>query len=143
VENTLADLVLERDVEPVTKEVDHRLIARLTIGYLMTMIGAVMRARQGDIIDVLLVWAIFTANGETRRGVSRNTLSKMLDIPLETVRRRVNKLIEKKTLAEQPDGLAFAFDTLKPDLRTPLDELNLQKLRELVRALKAHGVDLD
>jgi hypothetical protein len=42
------------------------------------------------------------------------------------MRRRVNRLVEKKSLAEQPDGRVFTFDVLKPDQRTPLDELNLQ-----------------
>jgi hypothetical protein len=140
----LPDRLLERDANPATKEIDHRLIARLTIGYLMTMIREVMRVRQGDFVDVLICWAILHGNGETERGVSRNAISKMLDMPLETARRRVNRLVQKGTLVEQPDGLVFSFDdVLKPGQRTPLDELNLQKLRELVRTLKAHGVDLD
>jgi hypothetical protein len=135
--------LLLRDGNLAKKEIDHRQIARLTIGYLMTMISEVRRARHGDLMDVMICWAIFHGNGETERGVSRNAVSKMLDMPIETARRRVNRLVQKGTLVEQPDGLVFAFDVLKPDQRTRLDELNLLKLRELVRALKAHGADLE
>jgi hypothetical protein len=139
----LADPSLEWDANAVAKEVDHSLIARLTIGYLMAMIREVMRARQGDFMDVLVVWAIFDGNGETKRGVSRKALSKMLDMPLETARRRVKRLIKKGTLVERSDGLVFNLDVLKHDQRRALDELNLRKLRGLVRTLKAHGVELD
>src|SRR5215469_3434894 len=110
----------------------------------MTMIGAVMRARRGDVTDVLLVMSVFNANGKTKRGISRNALSRMLNMPLETVRRRVNALIARRTLAEQDDGLVFAYDDdLAPGQQTAIGELNLQQLRELYRALKANGVDLD
>jgi hypothetical protein len=126
------------------KEPDYRLIGRLSINYLMTMVGEVMRTRQSDFLDILIVTAVFNANGEAKRGVSRNAVSRMLNIPLETVRRRVNALIERKTLAEQHDGLVFAYDS-DPGISSnaALDELNVQQLRQLFRALKAHGVELD
>jgi hypothetical protein len=140
----LADLVLERDTNPTTKEIDFRAVAQLSIGYLMTMTRAVMRVRQGDFLDVMIVMAIFHGNGDTKRGVSRNAVSKMLDMPLETARRRINRLIQKGTLAEQPDGLVFAYGAdFKTGQGSPLVELNLQQLRLLVRSLRAHGVDLD
>ena len=52
-------------------------------------------------------------------------------------------LIERQTLAEQHDGLVFAYgDDQDPGNPTPLDELNLQQLRQLYLALKANGIKL-
>jgi hypothetical protein len=139
----VTDPLVERDSDQGVREIDYPLIGRLTVGYMMAMIGAVMRTRQADYLDLLIVSAIFNANGEAKRGVSRNALSRMLNIPLETVRRRVNALIERQTLAEQHDGLVFAYgDDQDPGNPTPLDELNLQQLRQLYLALKANGIKL-
>jgi hypothetical protein len=130
------------------EEVDYRLIGRLSIHYMMSIITEVLRTRPVDPLDVLIVTAVFDANtangGETRRGVSRNAISRTLNVPLETVRRRVINLIEKKALAEQHDGLIFAYgNDLGLGNNPALDELNLQQLRELCRTLKAHGINLD
>src|SRR5215469_3434448 len=110
---------------------------------MMAMIGAVMRSRNADYMDVLIVTTVVSANGEEKRGVSRNALSRRLNIPLETVRRRVNALIERNTLVEQHDGLVFAYGGDLGDSSAELDELNFQQLRQLFRSLKVHGIDLD
>jgi hypothetical protein len=138
----VTDPLVERDID--SAEVDYRLISRLSIGYMMTMIAEVMRARRADYMDLLIVTAVFNANGEAGRGVSRNAVSRMLNVPLETVRRRVKALIERKTLAEQHDGLVFAFGE-DPSLgtHTALDELNFQQLRQLFRTLKERGIEFD
>jgi hypothetical protein len=126
------------------EKIDYRLIGRLSIGYIMTMIAAVMRTRNADYMDLLIVASVFAANGEEKQGISRSALSRMLNIPLETVRRRVKALIERRTLAEQDDGLVFAYtDDAGPRQYPALDELNLQQLRQLFYALKAHGIELD
>ena len=132
------------DQEPGEKT-DYLMIGQLSIAYVMAMLAAVKRMRQGDYLDAVIVAAIFNASGEEKRGVSRNALSTILDIPFETVRRRVNALIKKKTLAEQHDGLIFVAYAPDPGPRgePPLGELNLQQLRKLFRALKARGVDLN
>jgi hypothetical protein len=126
------------------EELDYRLIGRLSISYMMTIISEVLRTRPVDFMDVLIVTAIFHANGEAKRGVSRNAVSRMLNVPLETVRRRVIGLLERKALTEQHDGLVFAYgNDLGLGNNAPLDELNLQQLRQLFRSLKARGIELD
>lgn len=127
------------------KDVDYCLIGRLSISYMIAVMGEVLRNRLGDPVDVLIVAAIIDANnagGETKRAVSRNAISRTLNVPLETVRRRANRLIEKRALTEQQNGLVFANgDDL--GLRNTLDELNLQQLRQLFLGLKAHGIKFD
>ena len=130
------------------EEVDYRLIGRLTIGYMMTVIGEVLRSLRVDFIDLLIVTAIANANnggdGATKCGISRNAVSRMLNVPLETVRRRVIGLIEKKALAEQNDGLVYVDGTeLGLGDNGSLDKLNLEQLRLLFRTLKANGIELD
>jgi hypothetical protein len=129
------------------EDIDYRLIGLLTISYMVTVIGEVLRSQPGDFMDVLIVAAVLDANnagGETKRGVSRNAISRTLNVPLETVRRRVNSLIEKRALAEQQDGLISAYgDDLSLRNNAALNELNLQQLRELFLGLKAHGIKLD
>jgi hypothetical protein len=136
--------VLERETGLVAKDVDYRLIGRLSINYMMAIIGEVMRTRKVDFMDILIVTAVFNANGVDRHGVSRNALKRMLNIPLETVRRRVNALVARKALVEAEDGLVFAYgNDLGLGGNPALDELNFEQLRLLVRVLKAHGVEFD
>ncbi|HUO90273.1 MAG TPA: hypothetical protein VMU08_13955 [Rhizomicrobium sp.] len=129
------------------EEVDYRLIGRLTIAYMMTVIGEVLRSLRVDFIDLLIVTAIANANnggGETKRGISRNAVSRMLNVPLETVRRRVIGLIEKRALAEQHDGLVYVDGTeIGLGGNEALDVLNLEQLRQLFRTLKANGIELE
>jgi hypothetical protein len=140
----LADRLLEADAKLATKDVDHRAVALLSIGYLMTMTREVMRTRPGKFVDVMIVMAIFHGNADKKLGVSRNAVSKKLNIPLETARRHINNLIQKGTLVEQGDGLIFVNGAdFKPGQRSPLVELHLQQLRLLVRALKELGVEFD
>jgi DNA-binding Lrp family transcriptional regulator len=77
-------------------------------------------------------------------GISRNQLSRALNVPLETVRRRVAVLLDKKVIRERENGLVV------PE-RHPLGALanhgeliarNAQALRQLVLDLKAQGVKL-
>jgi hypothetical protein len=136
--------LLEQDPRRAGEKIDYALIGRLSIAYIMTMVAAVMRARNSDYMDLLIVATVFNANGEEKRGVSRNAISRMLNVPLETVRRRVNALIQRKTLVEQHDGLVFGYiEDPGPRQYPAIDELNLQHLRQLFRALKANGVEFD
>jgi hypothetical protein len=136
--------VLERGAGLAATEIDYRLIGRLSLSYMVAIIGEVLRTRPVDFMDVLIVTAIFTANGDAKRGVSRNAVHRMLNIPLETVRRRINALIKRKALVEQEDGLVFAYgNDLGLGNNAALDELNIQQLRLLFRALNENGIELD
>jgi hypothetical protein len=132
------------DANLATTEVDHRAVAQLLVGYLMMMSREVMRVRPGKFVDVMIVMAIFHGNAHTNQGVSRKAVSKKLNIPLETARRHINELVQKGTLVEQADGLVFTSGAnFQPGQRSPLVELSLQQLRQLVRALKEQGVEFD
>jgi hypothetical protein len=76
------------------------------------------------------------------RGISRNAVSRAINVPLETVRRRVGGLLTRNILEERPGGLVVAAATgLAGDPR--IATLNAQLLRQLYRSLKAQGIRLD
>ncbi len=132
-----------------------RWAARLSILYIMTVATEVLRTAPVDVLDLLLLFTIANMNaaGSPIRpgaiapapiGVSRNAVSRALNIPLETVRRRVAGLIERKALAEQAGGLIFLPDNpLGLGGNEKMEAFNLEKLRELFRGLKTLGVALD
>jgi hypothetical protein len=79
-----------------------------------------------------------------RLGISRNAVSRALNIPLETVRRRIGVLLEKKVLREQFDGLVFATENPFGIGGNPkLQATNVTLLRQFFQNLKAAGVKLD
>jgi hypothetical protein len=79
-----------------------------------------------------------------RAGISRNAVSRMLNVPLETVRRRVAGLIEQKVLMEQADGLVFSPENpMGLGNNADISLFNLGLLRQLFRQLKDAGIDLD
>ncbi len=140
------------------QSVDARVAGRLTITYLASIIGEALRTIPLDILDLLLVATIANFNylhrkdppgaarrqGGTRHGISRNAVSRILNVPLETVRRRAGVLIAQQILMEQSDGLVFV--TKNPMGLGEDDALyarNVELLRDLFRGLKAAGVDLD
>lgn len=141
---------------------DARIAGALSIAYMMAIAGKVLRSFPLDLLDLVLVTAIANANAARpaeavpkkrataaasepgRAGISRNAVSRDLDIPLETVRRRVAGLIAKEILREQPDGLVFAPDNpIGLGNNTELNAFNLEALRQLFRGLKANGIKLD
>jgi hypothetical protein len=140
-------LAVNGGVGVMPEDIDYRLIGRFSIGYIMALVSEVLRTLTVDFVDLLIVTAISNANntgGAEKRGISRNAVSRLLNIPLETVRRRVIGLIEKQVLVEQQDGLVFTSgNELGLGDNAALDALNLQLLRQLFRNLKANGVKLD
>jgi hypothetical protein len=77
-------------------------------------------------------------------GISRNAISRLLNVPLETVRRRVAGLIDEGVLVEQADGLVFSqTNPLGIGNNPELYAFNIELLRQLFRHLKAAGIDLD
>jgi len=119
----------------------------------MALVTEVLRNSPLDFLDLLIVTAVSDANnkplpgtdvrGETR-GISRNAVSRRLNVPLETVRRRVAALIKQNILREQPDGLVFQSRQRRGAGRergNGHDEL--QDASATFRELKSHGVPLD
>jgi hypothetical protein len=141
---------------------DARLAGTLSIAYMMAIAGKVLRTFPLDFLDLLLVTTIANSNvvrpaeppakkrrpargaAPERTGISRNAVSRALNVPLETVRRRIAGLIDKKVLREQPDGLVFSADNpIGLGNNAELAAFNMEMLRVLFRSLKANGIKLD
>lgn len=140
---------------------DARVAGGLSIAYMMAIASKVLRTFPLDFLDLLLVTTIANSNAARaaeapakkrrtaaappeRPGISRNAVSRTLNVPLETVRRRVAQLIGKKILLEQADGLVFAPDNpIGLGDNAELNAFNLEMLRVMFRGLKANGVKLD
>jgi hypothetical protein len=138
-----------------------QIAGQLAMTYMMAVAGEMLRRFPIDFLDLLLISTIANANAAPRAaepvrgggrkpatsgraGISRNAVSRMLNVPLETVRRRVAGLIAQKVLVEQADGLAFATDNpMGIGNNKELYAFNLELLRRLFRELKAAGIDLD
>jgi hypothetical protein len=137
-----------------------RVAGALSIAYIVAIAGEVLHTFPLDFLDLLLVFTIASANGlrpegaarrkgavgplPERLGISRNAVSRALNVPLETVRRRIGVLLEKKVLKEQFDGLVFANENpLGIGNNTKLQTANVELLRQLFRGLKAAGIKLD
>jgi hypothetical protein len=149
----------------MSEEEAARLAARPSIAYLMAVVGEVLRNFPVDMLDLVIVTTISDANLKPppgaktsgskpgaaadepepeRVGISRNAVSRLLNVPLETVRRRIGILIEKQVLAEREDGIVFLpGNPLGLGNNASLWAFNMEKLRELLRALRTLGVDLD
>ena len=138
-----------------------RIAGRLAVAYMMAVASEVLRRFPIDMLDLLLVTTIANLNlladgGNApgaerlsdsvprRVGVSRNAVSRAVNVPLETVRRRIGGLIDKKVLIERMDGIVFSPDNpIGLGNNTDMSQLNLDLLRQLFRGLKAAGIDLD
>ena len=131
-----------------------RVAANLSIGYVVAMAGEMLHSFPLDFLDLLLVFTVASARPQDppprkgaaaqRSGISRNAVSRALNLPLETVRRRIGNLVAKKVLVEHEDGLSFSPDNpLGLGNNAQLAAVNLEQLRQLFRGLKAIGLKLD
>jgi hypothetical protein len=110
----------------------HRLITRHSLAYfLRSIILSCGRLKGFNHLDFLIGLAIWNANSrhqvtdvraayrccfaglpadmlDKSCGISRSAISRLMNIPLETVRRRVAILVRTGIVADSPDGLIFA-----------------------------------
>ena len=78
-----------------------------------------------------------------RRGISRAAVSRATNLPLETVRRRINKLIEVGVLKEREDGIILsATNSHRVGVRRDLMHRHAQLVDRMVRDIRARGVSL-
>ena len=134
-----------------------KIAAHLSMAYIVGVLCEVLHAEELDILDVLIVMAVGCANSgppgrpmvargtgehDGRRGISRNAVSRAINVPLETVRRRAGALMNRNILEERGDGLVVSAATgLAGDPK--ISSLNVQLLRQLFRSLKSQGIKLD
>jgi hypothetical protein len=79
-----------------------------------------------------------------RRGISRAAISRATGLPLETVRRRINKMIALDVLIERKDGvIVSANNPLKLGTRFDRMHKHAQLIDGLFRDLKARGIKIE
>lgn len=142
-----------------------RAVSRHTLAYMLCSISELFRHYQDfDPLDLLIVHAILNANvinvmkspeldqrfgsieavepDEIKSGVSRAALSRFLNLPLETIRRRVDRLKKRKIVSEGSSGAliiseknAFRFGN-----NHELQTTNVVLVRKLLRDLRRGGI---
>ncbi|MCK1384175.1 hypothetical protein IVB31_07865 [Bradyrhizobium sp. 21] len=141
-----------------------RAVSRHTLSYMLCSVSEMFR-HYGDFaaMDLLIIHGILNANvtnvmsdvnlnerfsgidavepDAIKRGVSRAALSRFLNVPLETIRRRVTGLKRLEILTETSSGLivaegnAYGFGN-----NHELQMTNMLLVRKLLRDLRAAGV---
>ena len=78
-----------------------------------------------------------------KQGVSRAALSRFLALPIETVRRRADRLKEKGVLRETDDGLIVTeANQFKFGNNHVLQKTNILLVRKFLRDLTESGIDV-
>ena len=149
---------------PLSEAERAKIIARLIHRFMLTIISEGMRDDRLDPIDHVLALVIGTANlshidsnpessrqnagrvepDDMRQGVSRGTIARTLSMPAETVRRRLNSLIEAKILIERDDGIILATgNPLGIGASQELWNFHARQFERLLRELRLRGVTFD
>lgn len=77
-----------------------------------------------------------------RHGISRAAISRATTLPLETVRRRINRLLEIGIFLEREDGIILsAGNKYKVDARTDRMHAQARLVERMFRDLRARGVN--
>ena len=141
-----------------------RVSVRLATEYFLRSMQLLVEFVGGDLVTALVFMAIVSANvshlnadgpdgprhadsddvppDEVRKPVSVLALSGSLDLPYETTRRHVAKLLKSGQCERVPGGLIVPAHVLLSDRHTEVMSANLTNLRRLFRALTKAGVDL-
>lgn len=140
-----------------------RTVSRHTLSYILCSISELFRHYDFDPLDLLVIHAVLNANvievmrdtkldaryggleavepDEIKQGVSRAALSRFLSLPLETVRRRVDRLKTRGVLSEGPEGLIVSeSNRFKFGNNHELQTINIVLVKKLLRDLKRAGV---
>lgn len=140
-----------------------RAVSRHTLSYILCSISELFRHYDFDPLDLLIIHAVLNANvitimkdsqldrkfgsmdaiepDEYKQGVSRATLARFLSLPLETVRRRVDRLKEQKVLSEEKMGLIVSqTNQFKFGNNHELQTINALLVKKLLRDLRRVGV---
>lgn len=141
-----------------------RAISRHTLSYILCSISELFRHYDFDPLDLLIIHAVLNANviiimknkqldeefgsihtvepDELKQGVSRALLARFLSLPLETVRRRVDRLKEAEVLSEEKSGLIVSqSNQFKFGNNHELQTINTLLVKKLLSDLKRVGVN--
>lgn len=140
-----------------------RTVSRHTLAYMLCSISELFRHYRFDPIDLLIVHAVLNSNvlnvmrdprlderysaadsvepDAIKQGVSRKALHRFLNIPLETIRRRVTRLMKQGILEERNDGLIVSEkNRFRFGNNHELQKANLVFLRKLLNDLARAGI---
>ena len=140
-----------------------RAISRHTLSYVLCSISELFSHYDFDPLDLLIIHAILNANvlsvmkdpeldkkfssinavepDEIKQGISRSALSRFLNLPVETVRRRVDGLKRRAILSEGKDGLIVTeTNRFKFGNNHELQKTNVVLVRKLLRDLERAGI---
>jgi CRP-like cAMP-binding protein len=152
-------------VQNIPEAAQARAVSRHSLSYILCSISEMLRAYDFDTMDLLIIHAILNTNvvnimrdpdldkryaglgdvepDSEKRGVSRAALARFLNIPVETVRRRVASLIKKGVVEATREGLIITEkNQYKFGNNQDLQVTNVQLVKKLMRDLERAGLDL-
>jgi hypothetical protein len=141
-----------------------RTISRHSLAYLLCSISELFRHYDFDPLDLLIIHAILNTNvmnvmkdseldrkfssvhdvepDEIKQGISRAALSRFLNLPIETIRRRVDRLKKRAILSEGKSGLIVTErNRFKFGNNHELQKTNVVLVRKLLRDLRRAGIE--
>jgi hypothetical protein len=141
-----------------------RTVSRHSLAYILCAISELFRTYDFDPLDLLIIHAVLNSNvinvmrdqeldrkfagidavepDAIKQGVSRAALSRFLNLPLETVRRRADRLRKLNILADGADGLIVTEKNAHRFGNNHfLQTNNMQLMRKLLRDLQRCGIN--
>ena len=142
-----------------------RTISRHSLAYLLCAISEMFRHYNFDPVDLLIIHAVMNSNvlnvmnnreldhrfgsietvepDDIKRGVSRAALSRFLNLPIETVRRRADRLKKKGVFKDTGRGLIVTEENVfKFGNNHALQKTNVILVRKFLRDLTQAGIKL-
>ena len=141
-----------------------RAVSRHSLAYVLCSISELFRHYDFDPLDLLIIHAVLNANvinvmkdveldkkyasinavepDNIKQGVSRAALSRFLNLPMETIRRRVDRLKKRAILSDVEDGLIVTEkNSFKFGNNHQLQTTNAVLVRKLLRDLRRAGIN--
>lgn len=142
-----------------------RAVSRHSVAYILLSLSELFRHYDDfDPLDLLIIHAVLNANvinvmrdpeldkrfgsiltvepDTIKLGVSRAALSRFLGLPLETVRRRVERLRKREILSDGTSGLiVLEANAYRFGNNHELQTANIRMVRKLLRDLKSAGIN--
>jgi hypothetical protein len=142
-----------------------RTVSRHSLAYMLCAASEMFRHYDFDHMDLLLIHAVLNANvlnimkdreldrqfgsvetvepDAIKQGVSRAALSRFLALPIETVRRRADRLKKEGILRETDHGLIVTeANQFKFGNNHELQKTNILLVRKFLRDLTEAGIEL-
>jgi hypothetical protein len=142
-----------------------RTVSRHSLAYMLCAASEMFRHYDFDHMDLLLIHAVLNANvlnimkdpeldrrfgsvetvepDEIKQGVSRAALSRFLALPIETVRRRADRLKKEGILRDTDHGLIVTeANQFKFGNNHELQKTNMLLVRKFLRDLTEAGIEL-